>query len=421
MDFWGFWITAGVLAALSTAILAVATLRRRDQAEPAAAYDLRVYRDQLKEVDKDLARGVLAEAEAERARTEIARRILAADAQMQTPETGPQSWTGRTALILSFAVAVIGGSVWLYARIGQPGYGDQPQAERIAFATELRESRPSQADAEAEMPPSPAPELSDEYTGLVQQLRQTVAERPDDLQGQMLLARNEALLGNYKAAYEAQEQVLRLRAAAATGTEHLYMADMMILAAGGYVSPEAETVLKRALTLDPRNGAAQYYWGLIHAQTGRPDLAFRVWQRLLRVSAPEAPWIPPIRAQIEDIAAQAGEARFTLPPAVPARPSAPAPAIAGPGPSAEDVEAAQDMTPEERQQMVAGMVEGLAERLATEGGSAEEWARLIQALSVMGDTDRARAILGEARQVFASDDRSMAVVDAAAKSAGLTP
>lgn len=413
MGFWGFWIAAALLAVLSVAILVVATLRRRDQSEPAAAYDLRVYRDQLKELDKDLARGVLAEAEAERARTEISRRILAADAQMQADGSDTQDWTGRTVLLSGLVVVLIGGSLWMYARMGTPGYNDLPQAQRIAFAAEMRETRPSQAEAEAEAPPAPPQELSEDYTALVTQLRQTVAERPDDLQGQMLLARNEALLGNYKAAYEAQDQVLRLRADAATGTDYLYKADMMILAAGGYVSPEAEAVLRQALTRDPRNGAAQYYWGLIHAQTGRPDLAFRLWQRLLRVSPPDAPWVTPIRAQIMDIAALAGETRYTLPP-VPA-------ATAAPGPSTDDVEAAQDMTPEERQQMIAGMVEGLAERLATEGGSAEEWARLIQALSVMGDADRARAILGEARQVFASDARSMAVVDAAAQAAGLVP
>ena len=78
-----FWIIVAAIALLSASLLALAALRGRPGVEPAAAYDLRIYRDQLKEVDRDLARGIVAEADAERTRTEIARRLLAADAQMR--------------------------------------------------------------------------------------------------------------------------------------------------------------------------------------------------------------------------------------------------------------------------------------------------------------------------------------------------
>jgi cytochrome c-type biogenesis protein CcmH len=82
---------------------------------------------------------------------------------------------------------------------------------------------------------------------------------------------------------------------------------MMILAAGGYVSPEAEAALVRGLELQPRNGTARYYAGLMYAQQGRPDLAFPIWRNLLAESTPDAPWLDPIRLQIEEVAALAGE------------------------------------------------------------------------------------------------------------------
>ncbi|MEX0285324.1 MAG: c-type cytochrome biogenesis protein CcmI [Paracoccaceae bacterium] len=405
-----FWIIATALALLSAGLLTLAVLRGRAGAEPAAVYDLRVYRDQLREVERDLARGVIAEADAERTRVEISRRILAADAQMKAGGDDQGQTLGRPLLIGALAVCLIGGSLWLYSSLGQPGYGDLPRSLRVEAAAEAREKRPSQATAEAEMPPSNQAEAAGaDYVDLVERLRETVAARPDDLEGHMLLARNEAVLGNFKAAYEALEGVLRIRGDGATGRDHLNVADMMILAAGGYVSPEAEAHLSDALKLEPQNGGAQYYWGLMHAQTGRPDLSFRIWSRLLASSPPEANWVEPIRAQIEQIAALAGETRFQLPPLAPP-----------PGPSAEDVEAAADLTDEERADMVRNMVDGLVTRLANEGGTADEWARLIRALAVLGDTERAKAIYDEAVSAFAEDPFGLDMLKDTAESAGIT-
>lgn len=406
-----FWIIAAGIALVSAVALGLTAARARAGAGRAAEFDLRVYRDQLKEVDRDLARGVINAADADRVRTEIGRRILAADAKAQGETTAEAGAAVNWPLLVVLCGVLIGGGLWLYATIGQPGYGDLPRSLREDRAETIRQTRPSQAQAEAELPPlPPAPTLGPDYEALVVKLRETVADRPDDLQGQMLLAQNEAQLGNFSAAHEAQSQVLRLKGDSADWQDYLYYADMLVLAAGGYVSPEAEAALQETLKREPANGAALYYWGMMYAQTGRPDLAFRIWERLLAVSAPDRPWIAPILAQIEDIAQLAGEHRFTLPPE-----------RALPGPSAEDVEAASDMSDEDRQDMIRNMVDGLAERLATEGGTAEEWARLIRALSVLGETERVTAIWGEAQTVFAEDPASMELLTSAARAAGLIP
>jgi len=284
---------------------------------------------------------------------------------------------------------------------------------RIQMAEELHQNRPSQAEAEAVMPPAPALDLEPGYQALIEQLRAAVAKRPDDLQGQILLARHETQSGNLTAAYRAQSTVIDLMGDAAGAKEYGELAELLIVAAGGYVSPEAEAALQQALNHDPRMGPARYYWGMMLTQTGRPDLAFRVWEQTLRTTPPGAPWLAPIREQIEELAWRAG-VEYTLPPA--AETAAP---LAGP--SADDVEAAAGMSADEQAQMVRGMVARLSDRLASEGGSPAEWARLIGALGVLDETERAQAIFDEAKTKFADKPDALTTINAAAQQAGLTP
>ncbi|MGD9295143.1 MAG: c-type cytochrome biogenesis protein CcmI [Roseobacter sp.] len=400
-----FWIVSAGLAFV-VALLIFIALRspQRGVGEPSAAYDLRVYRDQLREVDKDLARGVLDEADADRVRAEISRRILAADAALNAEAVAADARKGAPLVIgLVLGAVLVGGSLWLYWTIGAPGYGDFALEDRIALAEEARANRPGQQEAEDSLPAYVAPpDISPDYAALVERLRETVANRPDDLQGHILLAQNEANLGNFRAAARAQARVVALRGENATADDYTNYADMLVIAAGGYVSPEAEAALTQALSLDASNGTARYYIGLMLAQTGRPDRAFRVWDQLLREGPEDAPWIAPILAQIEDLSLRAG-VNYQPPDIGPGRD--------GPrGPTADDIEAAQEMSPAERMDMIRNMVQGLSDRLATEGGPVEDWAQLITALGVLGQTGDARAIYENAVEVFAGDTRALDVL-----------
>jgi len=237
----------------------------------------------------------------------------------------------------------------------------------------------------------------------MEQLRAAVAERPNDLQGHRLLAANEARLGRFGAAREAQQRVVELLGAEATAADWADLVDAMVLATGGYVSPEAERAATEALARDPSNGPARYYLGLGELQVGRTDRAFGLWADLLADSVPGDPWLPVIRSEIEGLAAAAG-VPFSLETA--------------PGPTEADMEAAADMSPEARAAMVENMVEGLAERLATEGGPPEDWARLVGALIVLGQTGRAEAIAVEARTVFSGDVEAVGMIERALGRAG---
>ncbi|SIO07697.1 cytochrome c-type biogenesis protein CcmH [Rhodovulum sp. ES.010] len=407
-----FWIVAIGLAAAIAALLAVTLVRGRSGDEPPAAYDLRVYRDQLHEVDKDLARGVITPDEADRIRTEVSRRVLEADRKLAEQDGGARApRTVSLATAAGLVVALVAGTYGVYAVVGAPGAPDRPLQARLGEAAEYRANRMRQAEAEEQAPPVPVPPPSPEHIELVEKLRSVVADRQDDLRGFILLARNEAALGNFKAAYAAQSRVVDLKQGRATAEDHATLADMMVLAAGGYVSPEVEAVLEDALNRDPRNGTALYYWGLMHIQTGRPDVAFRVWRELLKTTEAGDPWLQPVRSQILDLAWYAGDTDYEMPPLPEAEGVR--------GPTAEDMEAAAGMSPEQREEMVRNMVANLSDRLARDGGGPQQWAQLIRALGVLGDTEQAGRIWAEAQQLFAGYPDALDTVRAAAAAAGV--
>lgn len=390
-----FWITAIVL----TLLVAGAFLRAIAAADETGdeARDIDVYRDQLKDVERDVARGVLSNDAADAVRLEIQRRILSADKSARKgTKAGSDGWT-KGMIVVTLAV-LFGATVMLYLRLGAPAYPDLPLKERLVAIKELRETRPSQAEAAKELGQSLSREAEAEpaYVALVVQLRAAMETRPNSLEGFQRLAGAEAALGNYTAASKAALRVIELKGAAATAADYRDYGELLILAVGGYVSPEAEQALAAALSLDPGDGAARYYSGLMFAQTGRPDQAFRLWRTLLDEGKEGDPWLPPITSQIERVAEAAG-IPFEL---------------------SRDQSAA-GMSAEERNEMIQGMVTGLAERLAEDGGPASDWARLIRAYGVLGETDKAREIWSEAQTVFAEDAQGLAEIRAEAEGAGV--
>ena len=394
-----FWLICLVLGLLVAGTLAAPLLR------PAATTgnnaDVAIYRAQLDELDRDVERGVLVPEEAERARTEIARRLLAANRATPTGKA-----TSRPAKATAFVLAflLLAGSLALYQFIGAPGYPDLPLTERLAASDAARANRPDQVALEAATPAAPPVEVPDDYRTAIDQLRTIAPTRPDDLKAWELLAFHEAELRNYAAAARAQAQVIEIKGDATDTEDRRRLLDMMVTAAGGFVSPEAETVIQGILARDPENIPALFYLGALYNQTDRPDIAYRLWRGIVENGDPATFHVAAARAQIEDAAFRAG-VQYSLPPLR--------------GPSAEDIRNTEDMTPEDRQAMIAGMVTQLSDRLANEGGSASEWARLIASYGVLGDTESARTVWIEAREVFATSDAAMQILTEAAQSAGV--
>ncbi len=395
----GFWGIALALAAVVLAILIRAAWRASGR-KPAGTADIIVYKDQLAEVDRDLARGTITADEATRLRNEVGQRLLEADRTRTAAEgvaNGPESARTPWLALGLIAATVVAGSIFAYDRLGAPGYPDMPLEARVAGLDAAIASRPSQAEELVRLgvQPNPAAEaLRTEIEGQTDAaaLRQDFSDRFGAgavSEAVVTAARLHAVLGDD-----------------ATAADHANYALALVAEAQGYVSPEAEVELRQALTLDMTNEVARYLVGEMFLQGGRFDQAFRFWRPLAEDGNPQAPWVASIRERIGMVAELAGE-RYDAP-------------TAG-GPSAGDMAAAADMTPEDRQAMIEGMVAQLSDRLATDGGSVEDWERLIRSLGVLERLDEAQRIYDEAKTKFEGRPAELSFLRMAAVEGGLNP
>ncbi len=371
-------LTLGVLA-----ILVVPLLRKPAAAPPRVDYDIVVYRDQLAEVDKDVERGLLTADQAAAARTEIHRRMLAAeDAELVVPAVGDyREARGRRLRQVAAVVIVLGlpvGAVTLYGRIGSPNLQGQPFADR-------------QADPEFKM------------TSMAERLANDLKNKPEP-DGYATLAETYTALHRYPEAVEAFRQAIAL---GAVDSEMLSsMAEAMVLGNDGSVVPEARQTFQQALTLDKDDPRARFYLGLAKAQIGKFAEAVSIWRDLEKGSPQGAPWLGMLKEHIEQYAKLGGfdPASIDPVPPVPAgvasakgpNPHAAAtndgpPAAALPGmPSGEAAAAVMAQSPEEREQTIRSMVAGLAARLEQSPDDRDGWLRLSRAYEVLGEPDKAR-------------------------------
>jgi cytochrome c-type biogenesis protein CcmH len=422
-----FWVLIAAIVLGVVAALTRGVLRHPTAPELATGQDIGVYKDHMGEIERDMARGLISADEAEHLRLEISHRILAADRAMQAATTAQPPASRQGPLPAAVILCLFCGAVatLIYLKLGAPGYDDLALSDRITAAKILHETRPAQIDAERRKLTAESPDAaSTEFQLLMVKLRAAMRQRPNDLKGQTLLARNEAALGHYTAAYKAQEQVLRLKQTNAVAEDYALYADMLVYAAGGYVSPQAEIALQVALERDPQHPKARYYMGLTYAQTGRPDVAFRIWRDVLYNDLQDPALQELIEVQIGAAAQLAGVRYDPLESQIAAGPTTTGSATTRPTatrPSTADITAANDMTAEDRSAMIAGMVFRLSQRLATEGGPASDWARLIDAYGVLGNAGKAKAIWRDAQEVFAGKPDALHGIAASARRAGFEP
>ena len=443
-----FWIVCAVLTISVTALIVTPLLRPKPVGDDNP--DVAIYRAQLDEIDRDLERELLAPDEAERARTEVARRLLAASHNKdERAKSISSKWAAPAIALFILLIAFIAyfgpagvarsagvtepriatlkdtmalpihailparikqnydGDIRIplfFEGLGAPGYPDLPLSARLAASEEMRANRPDQATLEATAPAPPAIDVPEDYLNAVAQLREIAPTRPDDLEVWRMLARHEVEMRDYGAAAAAQAQILAIKGDTATNEDRERLLDLMVVAAGGFVSPEAERLTRDLLDQDETNTVARYYLGALYNQTDRPDLALRLWRDMIENGDPREFHVANARAQAEDAAFRAG-VEYALPETR--------------GPSIADMDAAAELSPEDQQAMIGGMVAGLADRLATEGGTAQDWARLIRAYGVLGDTATANAVWTEAQQVFVGSMRGMEILTNAARDAGV--
>jgi cytochrome c-type biogenesis protein CcmH len=355
-------ITVAVLAALISPLL-----RAPKGVAKRADFDLAVYRDQLREVDRDLARGLIAEREAQAARTEIQRRILSTDRPDDVATPAPHS--GRSPrLALAVASVVVLGSAGLYARLGTPGLPDAPFAARAAQAA-----------------PSEAASHGVDMKTAAERLEQKLAANPDNAEGWLLYARTVSSLGDWPKATAAYRRAIAL--GQRHGDVYAGYGEMLVMAADGIVSPDAHAAFASALEADPKHEVARYYLALADGQAGEVERAIAAWLAL----AADLPENSPIRDEISRRVAEAARAKGLPVPALPkGQPPLPDETASNTaGPTAEQLQQAAQMPDAEREKMVGSMIARLAARLAAKPDDLEGWLSLGRAYAVQGQTELA--------------------------------
>ncbi len=385
-----FWIVAGLMAVAASAALIVPLLRARDQAAVASDYDVEVYKDQIAELDRELAAGRLSEDQAAAARTEIARRLLAADNSRKADRgpaedaRGPRNRLGAQLTALVIAIAVPGAALTIYAQLGTPGLPGTPFAAHTHAPSDAQDAADSM-DLET----------------LAVRLADRLEKTPDDLEGWLLLARTYLSLERYAKAAKGYEQALRLDPGDADLTGAY--GESLTLAADGIVTPTAQTAFEGLLRRNPKDIRARYYIGLASYQKGDRSEVLDLWTALIADSPANASWLPIVRSRAEDAARALGlDAASVLPNPLPATAgTTAAKTTTARGPTSADVAAAAAMSPEDRAEMIESMIEGLAARLEENPREFDGWLRLIRAYSVIKQQDKARAALDQALAIFA--------------------
>ena len=356
------WVPLALLTLVVGLMLAMPLIRKIRPARPREEYELQVYRDQLRELGEDKARGLLTPEQEEAARLEIDRRLLGASkGRYRLPGTLPM-W--QTAAILAVAVPAV--SLGLYFWLGAPGTPDQPLATR----TDLVQPRES-------------PEL----LALFAEQEAAVAEDPENPNVWVQFGRALLVMGRFSESADAFRQAIALGDAGADVQTELVEA--LLNEAGGTITPAARQAIDAAIAVDPEHPAARYYLGLERAQAGLVQEAFDVWLALAADTPADAPWLPLVRARLDGAADELGIDLAEVMPA-PAAPAAPDRGIA-------------DMTPEQQMEMIAGMVDGLAARLEGNPDDPEGWARLAQSYRVLGRMDEASAAVARAAELRPDD------------------
>ncbi len=376
-----FWLIASAMIALTTLSLLIPLLRARQRAE-FAGREHSVYVDQLKEIDRDEAIGLITPANAEAARIEIKRRMIRAPRGADTREGGGGGkWL---ILVAALAVPAIGGGI--YYRLGHP---DLPS---LRFADREEERTRAQ-----------------ELQVLIARLRERLLSDSELRQeGWVMLARTYMETGQPEEAAWAISTLIQ-RGGDAIGPEiYAYYAEILIRVDDGIVSPKAEAALDMALKMQPDNVAAIYYKAMAYEQSGELEKAYTMLKERVEQEAVYVPWMDPVAGRANALASRIGAEPVSVP-------------QAAPGPSAGDVAAAGQMSEEERQAFIRSMVDRLATRLAEQPDDLDGWLKLGNAYRVLGETEKSVEAYRKAEGLaadLAQDDPRRRIIEKALSEQG---
>jgi cytochrome c-type biogenesis protein CcmH len=329
-----------------------------------------VYKDQLAEIERDAAAGLIGTAEAEAARVEIGRRLLAADdAEREIPAASNIGLRRAVAVIALAGLPLLAAA--FYLPLGSPSLPDFPFSQRAQ-----------------------APAASQPLDNLVAQVEAHLEKNPADGRGWDVLAAVLAKLGRFDDAVRAYRHAILY--GGDSGSRRADLGEVLTVAAGNVVTADAKAEFDRAVALNVDDVKASYYLGIAAEQDGRASEAAAIWRAMLAKAPPDAPWRPLLQAALARVGG----------------PSAPVL-------SNDAIAAAKDMSEGDRGAMIRGMVDRLATRLKQNGDDVEGWLRLVRAYMVMGDRDKAKGASADARQAVANDAERLRTLNEGLKNLGV--
>jgi len=376
-----FWILVATLTAAVAAVLLLPLLRAAAGAEVPQSHDVEVYRDQLEELKRDEKNGLISGEDAEFARAEVARRLLAAtDAVKAAGSAQPARRSNRLAqLAVVLILPAIG--LCLYLRTGNPDVPDAPLAARLANP-------------------------GDDVNILIARAEQQLVANPEDGAGWDVLAPIYYRSGRIEDAAAAFRNALRILGP--TPARLGGYAESLIALSGGLITNEAQEALRKSLAIEPNDPRAQFYLALALKQEGKAPEALAAFQQIVKASPADAPWLPLVNEHIASLKADG------------AAPSADQAGTALGSPTADDVAAAQTMNAGDRNAMIEGMVESLAEKLKDDPKNFEGWMRIIRSYSVLGQKEKAAEALKQGLSAFPAEGEQGKQLLALAGELGLT-
>ncbi|WP_315766715.1 MULTISPECIES: c-type cytochrome biogenesis protein CcmI [unclassified Bradyrhizobium] len=432
------WLMLTAMIAAAAVLISTPFIRRFERAQLASAQGLAVYRDQLKEIEGEAARGLIDKTEAEGATLEIKRRILTTD-RADEAEATPLSSSERKFALTVVTGIVVFGSILLYAVIGSPDVpsASPGQASNVPAPGATADARPiATTQGVAPSQPSAAQDSqgrTSQQAGLppveemIQRVQTRLDRNPKDVEGWRLLGWSLFNIERFADAAQAYSRAIELRPDSAE--YHSARGEALVRAADGTVKAEAKKELDEALRLDPKDARARFFNGLAKEQDGNKEGAIADWKAIILDADPNEPWLPDLKRRLAELGGEqapassgpnlSSERMQELLRSDKAKSST---ETAAPrGPSQDDVRAAQGMSPQDRSAMIRGMVDNLASRLEQSPRDAEGWIKLIRSRVVLGETELARQSLQRALSVFADDSEERTRIADAAKQLGVDP
>ncbi len=338
------------------------------------AFERAVYRDQLQELERDAERGIINEKEKESALNEVSRRLLGVQASKVSLEPLPSSTTATSIVAVVSVVAITGFSGFVYNKLGNPTMPDQPQDVRIENAAK-----------------------NGDMAAMIVQVQRYLRKNPTDLKGWRVLAPALRRAERFNEAGEAYAKIMQLDKP--TAPILVDYAESLLLGNQGLPNEKVRKALKAALELDETHAKGRFYWAMALQQDGFRQEALKEWRILLDQNPTNPDLQTAVRRQMAALQGQdQGQAKGNE-----TSETAKIPAL-----DKDQRDAAAGMSPQERQAMIASMVERLATRLKEDGSDLGGWQRLIRARVVLGQKDAAVAALKTAKDNFKNDEQALA-------------